>query len=92
MPCSQTNLWYEHEKSLMFEAVLGPYTDKLLQCISVSNPGIVDMNNEGALYNGPGVAEYILDFVAESVELQASRHVFQKLILADNIDDRRSSS
>ena len=72
IPCGRSAYWYPYEKTVMFDAVLGPYPRYLMRAVSASYPMSFDAGGMGTAYEGDGVAECVKDFARQSVDLGVS--------------------
>ena len=76
IPCDRSPYWYPYEKTVMFDAVLGPYPYYLTRAVSASYPMSFDADGMGAAYEGVGVGECVKDFARQSVDLWVSTFIW----------------
>jgi len=77
IPCKSV-IFYQHEKTLQFQSVLGPFSEDMIRKIHSKNSTIFDRHDADSIYSGFGVSEEVLEFAANSETLQVrSIHVVE---------------
>jgi len=77
IPCNSVR-FYQHEKTLQFQTVLGPFSEDMIRKIHSKYSTIFDRHDGDSIYSGSGVSEEVLTFAANADSLQVcSVHVVE---------------